>query len=194
MDAGASHTTAYLIDRLQDGDLQAREHLFARCLPLLRHWAHGRLPAYARDLTDTNDLVQVTLLRALNRIDEFRVAHQGSFLAYLRSILLNALRDEIRRTGRRGQRATLHEAHLSEPGVSQVEQLVGEEELAQYEAALSDLPRPQQEVLILRIEFGLSFPEIGEETGRSADAARMLFNRAHARLSQRLDQSLGGSA
>lgn len=194
MDAAASHTTAYLVDRLKHGDLQAREQLFARCLPLLRQWAHGRLPAYARDLTDTNDLVQVTLIRALNRIDDFRVEQRGSFLAYLRSILLNALRDEIRRTHRRGQRATLHDASLPGPGLSQVEQLVGEEELAHYEAALGGLPRPQQEVLILRIEFGLSFPEIGEETGRSADAARMLFNRAHARLSQRLDQSLGGAA
>lgn len=193
MDAGASHTTAYLLDRLKGGDLDARERLFARCLPLLKQWAHGRLPTYARDLTDTNDLVQVSLLRALNRIDEFQAAQQGSFLAYLRSILLNAIRDEIRRTSRRGQRATLHETGLAEQAVSQVERLVGEEALAHYEAALDALPRPQQEVLVLRIEFGMSFPEIAEETGRSADAARMLFNRAHARLSQQLDQALGGA-
>lgn len=193
MQAGSTHTTAFLINRLKDGDLDARERLFARCLPLLRQWAHGRLPGYARDLTDTNDLVQVTLLRALNRIDAFQVEQQGSFLAYLRSILLNAVRDEIRRTGRRGQRATLHETSLPEPAASQIERLVGEEELARYEAAVETLPRPQQEVLVLRIEFGLSFPEIGEETGRSADAARMLFNRAHARLSQQLDQGLGSA-
>lgn len=191
MQAGSTHTTAFLINRLKDGDLDARERLFARCLPLLRQWAHGRLPSYARDLTDTNDLVQVTLLRALNRIDDFQVERQGSFLAYLRSILLNAVRDEIRRTGRRGQRATLHETSLPEQAASQIERLVGEEELARYEAAVETLPRPQQEVLVLRIEFGLSFPEIGEETGRSANAARMLFNRAHERLSQQLDQSQG---
>ncbi|MCH8479136.1 MAG: transposase [Wenzhouxiangella sp.] len=77
--------------------------------------------------------------------------------------------------------------------LDQVERLVGEEALAHYEAALDALPRPQQEVLVLRIEFGMSFPEIAEETGRSADAARMLFNRAHARLSQQLDQALGGA-
>ncbi len=193
MQAGSTHTTAFLINRLKDGDLDARERLFGRCMPLLRQWAHGRLPIYARDLTDTNDLVQVTLLRALNRIDDFQVEQQGSFLAYLRSILLNAVRDEIRRTSRRGQRATLHETSLPEQAASQIERLVGEEELARYEAAVETLPRPQQEVLVLRIEFGLSFPEIGEETGRSADAARMLFNRAHARLSQHLDQGTGAA-
>lgn len=187
MDAGDTHTTAQLIGQIRAGDAQARERLFARCLPLLRHWAHGRLPFYARDLNDTNDLIQMTLARALNRLNEFESQHQGSFLAYLRTILLNALRDEIRRTGRHGTPETLNDAHPDSASSSPVEMAVGQQELARYEAALAGLPPQSQEIVVLRIEFGLSFPEIAAETGNTPDAARMAFNRARARLDELLD-------
>lgn len=191
MGSDAVDSTAHLIDLYRSGHPRAREDLFARCLPLLRHWAHGRLPGYARELADTNDLVQVTLIRALNRLDDFGSRGQGSFLAYLRTILLNTVRDEIRRSGRSGPCQTLHDDRHVDQAPSQVEQLVGAEEMARYEAALADLPQAQQEVLILRIEFGLSFPEIALETGRTADAARMLFRRGHARLAEALDHGDG---
>jgi len=93
--------TVALIRRIRDGDSVARDTLLKRYLPALRRWAHGRLPASARDLSDTDDLVQVTLMRALNNIDEFDARHTGSFLAYLRQILLNQVRDELRRQQRR---------------------------------------------------------------------------------------------
>jgi len=187
MDTAAGPSTAHLISLYQAGDRLAREALFARCLPLLRHWAHGRLPGYARELADTNDLIQVTLIRALNRLDDFGSRGEGSFLAYLRTILLNIVRDEIRRSVRAAPCQTLHDERVVDQAPSQVERLVGEEELARYELALADLPQSQQDVLILRIEFGLSFPEIALETGRTADAARMLYKRGHARLAEALD-------
>src|SRR5438045_9463154 len=68
----APEPTASLLERIRSGEGRAREQLFARYLPILRRWAHGRLPGYARDLSDTDDLVQVTLLRALNNLDEFQ--------------------------------------------------------------------------------------------------------------------------
>jgi RNA polymerase sigma-70 factor (ECF subfamily) len=52
--------TVALIRRVRDGDSVARDTLLKRYLPALRRWAHGRLPASARDLSDTDDLVQVT--------------------------------------------------------------------------------------------------------------------------------------
>lgn len=187
MDTAAGPSTAHLISLYRAGDQRAREDLFGRCLPLLQHWAHGRLPGYARELADTNDLVQLTLIRAMNRLDDFGVRGRGSFLAYLRTILLNTVRDEIRRSARSAGCQTLHDDRHLDQSPSQVEQLVGEEDMARYESALANLPKSMQEVLILRIEFGLSFPEIALETGRSPDAARMLYNRGHARLVRALD-------
>ena len=93
-------STADLLSRVRGGDPAAREQLFARYLPILKRWAHGRLPGSARNLADTDDLIQTSLLRALNRVGEFEPRHEGAFLAYLRQTLLNALRDEIRRSRR----------------------------------------------------------------------------------------------
>src|SRR5215472_16348641 len=89
--------TVALIRRIREGESTAREVLLKRYLPVLRRWAHGRLPASARDLSDTDDLVQVTLLRALNNISDFDARHTGSFLPYLRQIQLNQVRYELRR-------------------------------------------------------------------------------------------------
>src|SRR6185295_9700858 len=91
-------STAALLERLRAGDDAARERLFQRVLPVLTRWAHRRLPAHARDLAETDDLVQVALSRALGRIAEFDARGEGAFLAYLRQILMNLVRDEVRRT------------------------------------------------------------------------------------------------
>lgn len=184
-------TTILLLRRARAGEHSAREALFARVLPLLRRWAHGRLPAYARDLSETNDLVQVTLVRAMNRLDEFEAEGTGAFLAYLRQILLNTVKDEIRRNQRQGPRESIEEQPLPDPASSVVQRAVGAEELARYEAALATLPRRQQELMIMRIEFGMSFPEIATETGSSPDAVRMMVNRALAQLSAEIQGEPG---
>ena len=54
------HTTAFLLDRIRGGDARAREALVARIEPLLRRFAHGRMPQLLRHQQDTADLVQVT--------------------------------------------------------------------------------------------------------------------------------------
>ncbi|MEM7351159.1 MAG: sigma-70 family RNA polymerase sigma factor, partial [Acidobacteriota bacterium] len=93
--------TVVLLDQVRAGSDTARERLMERFLPILRRWARGRLPSYARSAAETDDLVQVTLLRALGNVARFDPRGEGAFLAYLRQIMLNAVRDEIRRSGRR---------------------------------------------------------------------------------------------
>ena len=56
------------------------------------------------------------------------------------------------------------------------------EEQTRLESALEALSDEQREVILLRRYEELSFPEIGEQMGRSADASRMLFARAMAAL------------
>ena len=101
--------TAILLTRARGGDVVAREELFERFVPILRQWAHRRLPAGARDLNETMDLVQITLLRALNRLEYFEARGEGAFLAYLRQILLNVVRDETKRASCRSMHETLDE-------------------------------------------------------------------------------------
>src|SRR6185436_19368854 len=58
-------STADLLEGIRGGDASATARLVKRYLPILRRWAHGRLPGKARDLADTDDLVQVALMRGL---------------------------------------------------------------------------------------------------------------------------------
>ncbi len=184
---GNLETTASLLARVRQGDAAARERLFARALPLLRQWAHGRLPVGARQLADTEDLVQISLVRALNRLESFEPTREGAFLVYLRRILLNALRDEIRRSRRSRISGEPDDNHPA-AGPSTLEQVIGREALEDYEAALAQLSEEQREAVILRVEFGFKYEEIAEAMGRpSTDAARMTVTRAIRRLAEAMD-------
>ncbi len=179
-------STATLVHALQHGDEGARERLFARCLPLLRRWAHGRLPRRARDLADTDDLVQVSLLRALNNMDRFEAGRPGALLAYLRTILLNTVREELRRSERRS--ADRHaEVEPVDAAPSVLERAIGQQTLDAYERALALLTEKQRNAVILRLEFDMTYPEIALELeSESSDAARMLVVRGLAELTRRM--------
>jgi RNA polymerase sigma-70 factor, ECF subfamily len=183
-------STVALLERIRGGDAAAREALLARFLPIMRSWASGRLPSHARGQADTDDLVQITLVRALNNLEAFEVRHDGAFLAYLRQGVLNAIRQEIRRSSRRPGGA-LPDESLPDPSRSAVEETIGRETLDVYEAALMELTEDQRHAAILRLEFDLTYPEIAEAMGKpSANAARMLVVRALVLLSERLGERI----
>ena len=180
--------TAVLLERVRAGDDAAREALVARFLPLLRRWGHGRLPPHARGLADTDDLVQVTLMRALDHVDTFEARREGAFLAYLRRILLNAVRDEVRRARRRPAEP-LGEREPAQDAPSMLEQQVGRDLMETYEAGLANLTPAQQEAVIMRLEFGYAYQQIADAMGRTtANAARMLVVRALVDLAEAMER------
>src|SRR5262245_65805993 len=73
-----------LLERGRAGDAQALDILFARYLPVLNRWAAGRLPAWARDLSDTRDLVQDALMGSLKHLDGIDIRGPGALAAYVR--------------------------------------------------------------------------------------------------------------
>lgn len=158
-----------------------------RFLPTLRRWAHGRLPSRARQLVDTDDVVQISLMRAVNRLEAFDPRRKGAFLSYLHQILLNCIREEIRRASRRPHGDPLPD-DLPEDRPSLLDRTIGMEAIDAYESGLGRLTEDQQQALILRIEFGLSHQEIADVLGRpSADAVRMQVARGIVRLAELMD-------
>lgn len=133
---GQIESTTLLLRELRAGRSEAREELVRRYLPLLTSWARGRLPRRGRSLAETDDLVQVTFLRALNNLERFEAARPGAFLGYLRTILLNSVREELRRSQRLPRSEALSEA-LAGDGPSVVEEAIGAELLDEYEQALA---------------------------------------------------------
>lgn len=180
-------STAILLQRIRAGDASARERLMARYLPVLRRWASGRLPARSRGFADTDDLVQITMVRVLRQLERFEPQREGAFLAYLRTILMNAMRDEIARAATRGVQEVPGE-DLMAPGPSPLESALGRDLLDRYEAAFARLGAEQQEAVFMRIEMGLDYDAIAEAMGRpTANAARMQVARALARLAELME-------
>ena len=96
-DSRSEHTTAWLLGRIREGDDRARVDLVTRIEPLLRRFARGRLPARLRSQQDTADLIQLTWLKVLDKLEAIEVEEPGAFFAYLRTVLVNALRESLRR-------------------------------------------------------------------------------------------------
>lgn len=178
--------SATLFARAREGDRQALDLLFARYLSPLRRWARGRLPGWARDVTDTDDLVQETLLHSLGRVGAFEPRYRGAFLDYLRRGILNRMRDEIRRARRRpAARETAGAAADARP--SPLEEVIGSELLHRYETALARLRPEDRESIVARVELGLSYQQVAEALAKpTADAARVATGRALLRLAKEM--------
>jgi RNA polymerase sigma-70 factor (ECF subfamily) len=177
-----AESTIRLLAEARGGDRTALEALFTRYLPPLQRWAAGRLPRWARDVSDTQDLVQDTLLQTFKRIETFEPQAEGALHAYLRQALMNRIRDEIRKRQRRPAPASLDSQQVN-PEPSPLEQAIGQQAVERYEAALSRLREEDRDLVIGRIELGLTYEELAEAVGKpSTDAARKAAQRALVKL------------
>jgi RNA polymerase sigma-70 factor, ECF subfamily len=179
-------STFTLLDRARKGDERALEELFRRHLGPLQRWTRGRLPNWARDLSDTDDLVQDTLLRTFKHLDRFDPRGVGALQAYLRQAIVNRVRDELRRRGRRPDVANLDGLELT-ADASPHEEMIGRETLEHYEAALQRLHPEEREAIVARVEMGYSYEELAQVLGKpTADAARKAAQRALVRLAEKM--------
>lgn len=181
MDAESSAT---LLERVRHGDDEALEQLLRRYVPALRRWARGRLPRWARDLADTEDMVQETVLKTLHNLQTFEHRHEGALQAYLRQAVMNRIRDECRRVGRRPAVGELND-EIADASISPLEATVGVQTLERYETALQILRPEDREAVVARIEMGYAYGEIAVMLGKaSPDAARVAVSRALIRLAE----------
>ena len=121
-----------LLLRAKAGNEQARELLFTRYLPRVRRWAHGRLPAHSRSLLNTDDLAQEVLCRAIVSLEMFEPRHEGAFQGFLRQVMMNRVRDEVRSARRKPTDELIEEEHFAEDP-SPMELAIGREALERYE-------------------------------------------------------------
>jgi RNA polymerase sigma-70 factor (ECF subfamily) len=192
-DAGrlGPESTFHLVERARTGDRAALELLFARHLGPLQRWASGRLPRWARDLADTNDLVQDTLLQTFKRMEGFESRGVGALQAYLRQAVMNRLRNELRRKGRAPDSTGIDDLELAD-AESPLEQAIGREALERYERALERLRPEEREAVIAKVEMGYGNEELAEVLGKpTSEAARKAAQRALVRLAEEMARAGG---
>lgn len=133
-------------------------------------------------MTDTQDLVQETMLHTLGRLDAFESRHQGALQAYLRQAVANRIRDEVRRAARRPSGVELDDQH-ADPAPSPLEHAIGRQGFERYEAALQRVRPADREAIVARMELQQSYEEIAVALGKpNANAARVAVMRAIAKL------------
>jgi len=189
--------TRHLVALAQDGDESALNQLCSvygtRVLWIIRL----RMGRQLRSKLESMDLVQDVLMSALRDLGNFTYKTEGDFLRWLSRIAENRLRGHVQRfhANKRdirkevrldGYRSTAEDsvvAALDAVVTTTPSAIVSRrEELDKLAKAIEALkPEYKQVVVLAKIE-GLSYKEIGRRLGKSADAARMLFSRAMAEL------------
>jgi RNA polymerase sigma-70 factor (ECF subfamily) len=178
-----------LLERARAGDRAALDLLVARYLPRLQRWATGRLPRWARDVADTQDLVQETLFHTFKRIEKFEPRGEGALQAYLRQAILNRIREELRRAKRQPAKREL-DPQAPVDAASPLEEAIGQEAIERYERALARLRFEDRELVVARIELGYTNQEIAELLDKpTANAARMAAERAIIRLAKEMGKT-----
>jgi RNA polymerase sigma factor (sigma-70 family) len=181
-------SSVVLLERAQSGDALALEELVGRYLPRLRRWASGRLPMAARDMLDTEDIVQETMIKAVRNLDGFTINGDAALQAYLLRALKNRLADAYRH-GKRRPAETSVGSGLEAADPSPIELVIGNEALQRYEEALGRLKAEDREAVLLRVELCHEYDTIAEMLGKSsAAAARVAVSRALARLSKEMSR------
>jgi DNA-directed RNA polymerase specialized sigma24 family protein len=89
-----------LLKGAQRGRRADLEELFRRELPPFRRWAFTHVPSSVRRAGDTDDFVQLALLRTLRRLPGLAIGEAGTLQPYLRRVLINLVRDRTRSVGR----------------------------------------------------------------------------------------------
>jgi RNA polymerase sigma-70 factor, ECF subfamily len=129
---------------------------------------------------EVDDLVQETLFRAFRALEGWR--GEASFRSWLFTISSNLLRDEFRkRKGRQMLSIDDRDLHDRNDPAGDFAATETEERLRQ---GLSQLPRLQREVFLLRAQEGTGYEQIARSLGTTPGAARVHYHHAVKRLKE----------
>jgi RNA polymerase sigma-70 factor (ECF subfamily) len=181
--------------RISDGSLESfRDYL--------RLVARVQLPPALRGSVDPSDAVQETLLRAHQKMGQLRGRSEAELAGWLRRILLNFLKEKLRKVGPApptGPRAASLESIVEQSSASLEAWLVSDssspsdrairhEELRRLAAALTQLPGPQRVALELKHLHGWSIEAISRHLGLSKAAVGGLLRRGMKKLREQVEK------
>jgi len=151
---------------------------------------------------DPSDIVQQTMLQAVEALDQFRGADGAALAAWLRRILARNMAMAARDHGRdkrdvgreRSLQAALDrssarlESWLADDRSSPSERLERGEQVLRLASAVAALPEAQRDAVTLHFIRGLSAADVGAQLGRSPAAAVGLIQRGLRKLRETLSQ------
>lgn len=134
--------------------------------------------ALCRDETLAAELTAQVFFTALEQYPKFRgECHVRSWLC---AIGRNLYLVHLRKTGK----TTPLEENLIDSGVTFEERLEDKEEAMRIHKVLHSLPEPYREIFSLRVFGQLSFAQIGEIFGKTANWACVTYHRAKSKIQE----------
>lgn len=188
-----------LIARARSGDEEARAALFERYGPRVADIVHVRMRAFLRGHAQSGDLVQMTLLEALRRLDSFELRGRRSFVQWLARLVESELcntYDHLTRDKRDVRRNVAFESPGEEngqagpalPAASQTtpsQDLMADERHELVRECIASLPERYREVILMRDYEDTEWDEVVRTLGVSTEnAARMVHLRAVTKLGE----------
>jgi len=180
----------------REGQADALGELLASYRNYLRLLAATCIDGDVRGKADASDVVQETLMKAHENFGTFRGTTELEWIAWVRQILVNNLADLHRRFSLQGRKISRERSLdaamdrssqmlrnlLPAHGPSPSQEMQQRETSVILADALAELEPEDREVIVLRNLQELDWNEISRRTGRSPDAARMLWTRALQRV------------
>jgi RNA polymerase sigma-70 factor (ECF subfamily) len=172
-----------------------------RCRDYLRLLARLQLDSRLQGKLDPSDVVQQTLLKAHEKMDQFRGQTEAELAGWLRTILANNLAEAARRfhaeardvakerslEARLNESSARLEACLQADQTSPSQRAMRHEQLIDLARALGDLPEDQRRAVELHHLKGHTVAEVGAQMGKSRAAVVGLLFRGLKALRRQLD-------
>ena len=179
--------TSELLQRAREGSPEALNLVYERCAGRLLAFIRLRLGKDLRGRLESRDILQATLLKSFEHLEDLKGNQTRSLMAWLARIAEHEIRDcaDFHRRQRRDAARELpldEDAPLPALTRSALSRVILDERASRLEAALETLSADHREVILLRKFEELSFSEIGTRLGKSDDACRMLLARAMTAL------------
>ena len=150
---------AVLIARARAGEVEAFGELYRRHFdPIYRY-----LRARVEDSRDAEDLTETVFLRAFQSLGRYK-ERGWPFSAFLYQVAKNALVDHYRQ--RKGEEQLSAAEHRETPSHPLDEGVIRSEEASAARRAMADLPVDYQEVIRLRVWWGMPAPSVAAWMGR----------------------------
>jgi RNA polymerase sigma-70 factor (ECF subfamily) len=201
----AASATPSLLRRIAARDTAAIDELLRMHRGRLEVAVRSSFPRELRRRLDEEDLVQTVLHKAITNLDRFHYTSSGSFLRWLVTIAVNALRDELK-AHRSDKRDLRRETHL-DSAVLPVEgtlghtiaarqatpsqHAIGDETQKRLEQGLEQLSPTERDLVVDGLLLGVEIDELAERHGRTREAARVALFRAKARLAAWFEAGTG---
>ena len=174
-----------LLARFQAGEHAALEELWAQCSPQLERWARRHAQSCRAWGMTPEDLAQEAFVRSWPRLHALRPRGRGSVLGYLRAIVLNQVRDHLRKRTRHPVDCVAELDVFTHRGPSPLEDVMHGQLRDRYENALTSLTENDRGLVVAYVEERCSNRELADRFGRpSPKAAGMARRRAMQRLAR----------